>query len=213
MVTDISHWERVDAESVVLAVIAAETVFRYAVAIVATALLPRSVFGLPALSTIISPSGLLLVHAGGAALLDGPVVLLSTAGLLPLILVRSSMALLIRRIILALTLLLALIVTYLSLRLTLSCRVILPPLLRLPLLILLLLGHMLLLPLCIFLLLLPSCILSAVGLLVWVLLILLAFCLPVILSYRFRVLLLSFSGLVLFLRFFLFLLLVVRILA
>src|SRR5579859_2255907 len=100
MVTDISHWERVDAESVVLAVIAAETVFRNAVAIVATALLPRSVFGLPALSAIISPGGLLLVHAGGAALLDGPVVLLSTAGLLPLILVRSSM--LIRRIILAL---------------------------------------------------------------------------------------------------------------
>ena len=213
MVTDISHWERVDAESVVLAVIAAETVFRYAVAIVATALLPRSVFGLPALSAIISPGGLLLVHAGGAALLDGPVVLLSTAGLLPLILVRSSMALLIRRIILALTLLLALIVTYLSLRLMLSCRVILPPLLRLPLLILLLLGRMLLLPLCIFLLLLPSCILSAVGLLVWALLILLAFCLLVNLSYRFRVLLLSFSGLVLFLRFFLFLLLVVRILA
>ena len=82
MVTDISHWERVDAESVVLAVIAAETVFRYAVAIVATALLPRSVFGLPALGAIFPPRGLLLVYAVRTALLSGPV--------LPLLVLRTS---------------------------------------------------------------------------------------------------------------------------
>jgi hypothetical protein len=162
MVTGVSHGQRVDAESVVLPVIAAETVFRYAVAVVAAALLPRSVLGSPALSAIISPGGLLFVHVHNAALLDRPVVLLLTARLLPLISVRSSLAPLIQRIISAL-----------------------------PLLILLL-RNMLVLLLCIVLLLRPSCVLSAVGLLV-------------ILSCGFRVLLLSFSGLILFLRFFLFL--------
>jgi len=142
MVTNVPHRECVDAESVILAVVAAEAVIRYPVAVVAAALLPRVVFGLPAARAIVPPSGLLLVHTSWAALLNRSVVLPLPA-LLLLILLRSSLPLLLtRRVILALTPLFLLIVADLSLLLMLSCRVVLPVLLRLPLLTLLLLGQM-----------------------------------------------------------------------
>ena len=69
MPANIHHREAIDAESMILAVVAAETVIRNAVATVTTALLPVAVFGLPVMCTITPPSGLLYLHLSWAPLL------------------------------------------------------------------------------------------------------------------------------------------------
>ena len=213
MSADVSHLQRVETESMILSVVAAEAILRYAIAPIPAALLPAAVFSLPAISAIIPPRGLLLVHAGRTALLCRPVLLLLP---IPLSLVLRTPALssLIRGIFLPLPALLLLILLHSRLLLPLICRVILsllillpaglllllpgrivlPVLLRLPLMVLLLPGHLLLLLLCIVLLLLSSCLLM-------------------ILFYGFRILLMLFGRPVLVMQFFLFFVLFVRILA
>jgi hypothetical protein len=61
MPANIPHGETVDAEPVILAIVAPETVLRNAVAVVTAALLPGAVLRLPAVGTITLPSNLLLV--------------------------------------------------------------------------------------------------------------------------------------------------------
>jgi hypothetical protein len=145
MPTDVSHRQSVDAEPVVLSVVATEAVVRYPIAVVAAALLPGAMLGLPAVSAIALPRNLLLTHVRWSALLGGPVVPLLAASLL-LILLRSGLLLL------------------------LSCRVVLFVLPRLPLIILLLPGYLLLLLIGTVLLLLSLCFFPALGLLLLALL-------------------------------------------
>lgn len=68
MAADISHRETVNAESVILAIVATEPVIRNAVASVAAALLPCAVFGLPTMCTRTLPSDLLPVNLSRAPL-------------------------------------------------------------------------------------------------------------------------------------------------
>jgi putative NIF3 family GTP cyclohydrolase 1 type 2 len=76
MSANVDHGKTEDAESVILAVVAAETVIRNAVAVVAATLLPGAMFRLPAVCTIALPSNLLLVYLIGASALRRSVVLL-----------------------------------------------------------------------------------------------------------------------------------------
>ncbi len=85
MPADVHHRETVDAEPVVLAIVATEAVIWNAIAVVTAALLPGAVLGLPAMGTITLPSDLLLALLSGAALLCGPVVLLPSGSLLLLL--------------------------------------------------------------------------------------------------------------------------------
>jgi len=62
MPADIPYREVVDAEPVILAIVATETVVRNPVAVVAPALLPSAVLRLPATCTITSPRNLLLPY-------------------------------------------------------------------------------------------------------------------------------------------------------
>ena len=78
MTANIHHGETVDAEPVLLAVVATETVIRNAVAVVPPALLPGAVLGLPAMCTIALPRDLLSALLGGSPFLSRPVVLLLT---------------------------------------------------------------------------------------------------------------------------------------
>jgi hypothetical protein len=140
---DIHHGEDVDAEPVILAIVAAETVIGNAVAVVSAALLPSAVLRPPAMGTITLPSDLLYVYLLGAALLYRPVVLL--LALLPLLVLLPSDLLLLRRVILLLTLLALLILLPLGLLLLLLFRGVVLLLTLLALLILLPLGLLLLL--------------------------------------------------------------------
>ena len=69
MPADIPHGETVDAEPVILAIVATETILRNTIAAVAAALLPGTVLRLPAVCTSALPSDLLLVN-----LCRGPLV-------------------------------------------------------------------------------------------------------------------------------------------
>jgi len=93
MPADVHHRETVDAEPVILAIVATEAVIWHAIAVVTAAFLPGAVLGLPAMGTITLPSDLLLALLSGAALLCGPVVLLLTL-LALLILLPSGLLLL-----------------------------------------------------------------------------------------------------------------------
>jgi hypothetical protein len=62
MPADISHRETVDAEAVIMAVVAIETGLWYPVAVVTAALLPGAVFRLPTVGASALPSDLLLVN-------------------------------------------------------------------------------------------------------------------------------------------------------
>lgn len=100
MPADIPHRETVDAEAMILAIVAPETVIRNAVAMVTAALLPGAAFRLPVVSTINPPSGLLYSHLGRAPPLCGPVglllavLLLLSLGLLLLALLFRGLSLL-----------------------------------------------------------------------------------------------------------------------
>jgi hypothetical protein len=120
MPANIHHGETVDAKSVILSIVATETVIRNTVTVIPAALLPGAVLGLPAMGTIPLPSDLLLAHMFRAPLLYRPVILLLTL-LAMLILLPSGLLLL------------------------LSCRVVPLLTLLLPLLVLLSLGLLLLL--------------------------------------------------------------------
>src|SRR6267378_155117 len=102
MSADVPYWEAVDAEPMILAIVATETVFRNTIATVTAALLPGAVLGLPAMCTRTLPGNLLLVDLGRAPSLRRSVVLLLT--LLALLILLPS-GLLLRRVILLLTLL------------------------------------------------------------------------------------------------------------
>jgi hypothetical protein len=168
MPANIPHGETVDAEPVILAIVATETVIRNAVAVVTTALLPGAVLRLPAMGTITLPSNLLLAYLSRAPSLCRPVVLLLTlltllillppgllllfrgvvlplALLALLILLPPGLLLLFRGVVLPLALLALLILLPPGLLLLLFCRLVLLLTLLLALLILLPLG--LLLPL------------------------------------------------------------------
>jgi len=99
MTANIHHGETVDAEPVLLAVVATETVIGNAVAVVTAALLPGAVLRLPAMCTVPLPSGL-LASLGRAPFLCRPVVLLLT---LMVLLFLPSGLLLPRRVVLLLT--------------------------------------------------------------------------------------------------------------
>jgi hypothetical protein len=104
MPANIPHGETVDAEPVILAIVATETVIRNAVAVVTTALLPGAVLRLPAMGTITLPSNLLLAYLSRAPSLCRPVVL--PLALLPLlVLLPSGLLLLFRGVVLPLALL------------------------------------------------------------------------------------------------------------
>jgi hypothetical protein len=77
MPANIHHRETVNAEPVLLAVVATETVIGNAVAVVTAALLPGAVLRLPAMRTITLPSDLLLTYLSRTPLLCSPVVLLA----------------------------------------------------------------------------------------------------------------------------------------
>src|SRR6266404_3213108 len=64
MSADIPYWEIVDAEPVILAIVATETVIGNSVAVVAAPLLPGAVFRLPAMRTRTLPCNLLLADLG-----------------------------------------------------------------------------------------------------------------------------------------------------
>jgi hypothetical protein len=184
------HGETVDAEPVILAVVAAETVIRNAVAAVTATLLPGAVLRLPAMGTIAPPSDLLSTYMLGAPLLCRPVVLLLTLLALLILLASGLLLLLFCRVGLLLTLL--------------ALLVLLPPgllLLLLALLILLPIGLLLLFRGVVLLLtLLPLLVLLPPGLL-------LLFCRVVLLLTLLPLLILLPSGLLLFFRFSLLLLL------
>src|SRR5467141_3872289 len=95
MPANVPHRQTVDPKSVILAIVATETIFGNAVAVVTAALLPGAVLGLPTMGAITLPSNLLLAHLSRAALLCRPVVLLLT--LLPLLLLLPSGLLLLPR--------------------------------------------------------------------------------------------------------------------
>ena len=118
MPANIRHRETVDAKPMILAIVAAETVIRNAVAVVSAALLPGAVFRLPAMGAIALPGNLLLAYMLRVSLLCRPVLLLtlllpSLMLLLPLlILLHSSLLLLLLlfcRVVLLPTLLLTLL--------------------------------------------------------------------------------------------------------
>jgi hypothetical protein len=90
MSANVDHGKTEDAESVILAVVAAETVIRNAVAVVAATLLPGAMFRLPAVRAITLPGDLLLVHLIGASALCRSIVLL----LMLLLLTRLILSLL-----------------------------------------------------------------------------------------------------------------------
>ena len=145
MPADVHHRETVDAEPVLLAVVAAETVIWNAIAVVTAALLPGAVLRLPAMGTITLPSDLLLALLSRAALLCRPVVLLPT--LLALLILLPGLLLLSIRGVVPLLLLLPLLILLPPGLLLLSIRgVVSLLLLLLPLLILLSIGLRLVLP-------------------------------------------------------------------
>ena len=78
MSAHVHHGETVNAETVILAIVAAEAVVRNSIAVVSAPLLPVAMFRLPAMSAIPLPRDLLHVHLFGAPLLCRPVVLLLT---------------------------------------------------------------------------------------------------------------------------------------
>jgi hypothetical protein len=108
MPANIPHGETVDAEPVILALVATETVLRNAVAVVTAALLPGAVLRLPAMCTFTLPSDLLLAYLSRAPLLCRPVVLLLT--LLPLLILLPLGLLLLFRGVGSLLTLLALLI-------------------------------------------------------------------------------------------------------
>jgi hypothetical protein len=138
---NIHHREAVNAEPVILAEVAAETVIRNAVAVVTAALLPGAVLRLPAMCTITLPGNLLLVYLRRAPLSCRPIAplltLLALLILLPLgllllfggvvllmalsVLSPFGLLLLFRGVVLLLTLLALLILLPTGLRLVLSC--------------------------------------------------------------------------------------------
>ncbi len=177
------HWEPIDAKSVILSVVAAETVIRDAVAFVSAALLPVAMFRLPAMSAIALPSDLLHACLFRAPMLGRPLVLLLMLGTLLILLPSGLPLLLFCSVVLQLALLPLLILLPLGLLLLLFRRVVLLLPLFLPLLILLPLGLLLLLFCSIVLvlpLLLPLLILLPFGLL----LLLLSFRLSLLLLLR-----------------------------
>ena len=93
MSADIPYWEIVDAEPMILAIVATEAVLRNTVAAVAAALLPGAVLRLPAVCTRSLPCDLLLAYLSRAPSLYRPVVPLLPL-LLLLILPRSGLLLL-----------------------------------------------------------------------------------------------------------------------
>ena len=155
MSTDIPYLEIGEAESVVLAIVAAETVLRNAVTTVTAALLPRAVLRLPAMCTRTLPCDLLLANLSRAPSLSICIGLLLLT-LLPLLILLTPGLLL---------LLLALLVL-LPLGLLLFCGVVLL-LTLLPLLILLPLGLLLLCGVVLLLALLPRWDPPAPGLLLF----------------------------------------------
>jgi hypothetical protein len=66
---NIHHGETVDAEPVILAIRATETVIRNTVAVIPASLLPGAVLGLPAMCAITLPSDLLLAYLSRVSLL------------------------------------------------------------------------------------------------------------------------------------------------
>ena len=78
MPADEHHLETIEAEPMIRAVVATETVLRNAVTVVTAALLPRAVLGLPTMCTISLPRDLLFARMSWAPLLCGPVVPLLT---------------------------------------------------------------------------------------------------------------------------------------
>jgi len=89
MPANIPHRETVDAEPVILSIVAAETVIRNAVAVVTAALLPGVVLGLPAMGALTLPSDSLHAYLLGAASLCRSVVVLLLS-LLPLLILLPS---------------------------------------------------------------------------------------------------------------------------
>src|ERR1700686_1077729 len=109
MPANIHHRDPVDPERVILALVAAETVIRNAIAVVTAALLPGAVLRLPAMRTITLPSDLLSAYLRWTSLLScRPVVLLLTL-LAFLILLPPGLRLLFGGVVLLLTLLALLI--------------------------------------------------------------------------------------------------------
>ena len=83
MSADIPYREIVDAEPVILAIVATETVVRNSVTVVTAALLPSAVLRLPATCTITSPCNLLLAYLCWTPPLCSNVVPLLTLLILP----------------------------------------------------------------------------------------------------------------------------------
>jgi hypothetical protein len=117
------HGKIVHAEPVILAIVGTETVIRNAVAVVAAALLPGAVIGLPVTRTITLPSGPLLAFLSRAPLLCRPVALLLTLLALLTLLPSGLLLLLSCRVALLWTLLALLTLLPSGLLLLLSCRV------------------------------------------------------------------------------------------
>lgn len=105
----------------ILTVVATEPVVRHTVAAIPAALLPVTMFRLPAMRTITLPRYLLLPRLNWAALLRRSVVLL----LALLVLLPSGLLLLPRGVVLLLTPLLALLILLPLDLLLLSCRIVL----------------------------------------------------------------------------------------
>ena len=206
MSADIPNLQIGEAESVVLAIVATETVLRNAVTTVAAALLPGAVLRLPAMCTRTLPGDLLLADLSRAPSLSIRIglLLLLLLTLLPLLILLSSGLLLsggIGLLLLLLTLLPLLILLALGL---LLFRGVILLLTLLPLLILLALGLLLLCGVILLLTLLPLLILLALGLLLLCGVILLLTLLPLLIL----LLPLRLCRLLLFRRFILFLLFV-----
>src|SRR6266403_1841887 len=108
MSADVPYWEAVDAEPMILAIVATETVLRNTIATVTAALLPGAVLGLPAMCTRTLPGNLLLVDLGRAPSLRRSVVLLLTL-LALLVLLPPGLLLLFGGVVLLLALLALLI--------------------------------------------------------------------------------------------------------
>ena len=119
MPANIHHGETVNAEPVILPIVAAEAVIRNAVAVVTAALLPGTVIRPPVICAITLPSDLLLALLIRVPLLCRPVVVLLTL----LILLRSGLLLLLFRGVVLLLALLILLPP--SLWLVLSFRLVL----------------------------------------------------------------------------------------
>jgi hypothetical protein len=161
MTANIPHGKTVDAEPVILSVVATEPVIRDPIAVVTAALLPGAVLRLPAVRTITLPSDLLLAYMFRAPLLYRPIVTLLTL-LALLILLPSGLLLLSLLILLPIGLLLlfrgvVLLLTLLALLILLPSSLLLSLLILLPIgLLLLFRGVVLLLTLLALLILLPS---------------------------------------------------------